>query len=210
MSDMLPINPDLQQPGQDARVLPRARFRNVDDDGRVVESTAPLPALFAKEVKYYASSVPTASFHRTDGKRLGFVHGILETKLHYDQLYLDNEIADGNPYLVKATDEQIRAHKYRLNPKETMKAELLSDPEVKQQLTDQIMAELVRNAAPGSALAQELDRLRLAGVDTGLEKKEEKLDIGTGTLTPSGGAEAASRLGGIVNSSHIAAAALGK
>lgn len=202
------VNPDLMAPGQNGKVLPTARFRNITDDGVVVESTKPFPVVKAQAVKYYYSTIPTASLHREDGKRLGFVHGILETELAYDQRYLDGEIADGNQYIRLATDEEVRSHKFRINPKEVMKQEVLSDPEVKRVLEDQIFAEMRRNAKPGSALAVELDAIKLAGVE-GMGKQAESIKTATATIIPTTGAEKVSILGGIVTSKDIQEAAAG-
>lgn len=206
------VNPDLQMPGQGNRVASMPTFRNITDDGKVVQSTAPYPALKAKEVKYYFSSIPTASMHRADGKRLGFVFGILATDLAYDQAYLDNEIADGNPYVRGATKEEIHTYKFRINPKDTMKTEIMNDPEVRQKLTDEILAEIQRKAAPGSALANELDRLKIGGIgeSKGTQGVEKSIDkgLGTGEITPIAAAKVPT-LGGIVSSTDIAPAAMG-
>jgi predicted DNA-binding protein YlxM (UPF0122 family) len=192
---------DFIAQGQANKVLPANRFRNVTDDGKIVESTAPLPARPAQVTKYYASPLENASFHRQDGKRLGFVYGILQTNLFYDQQYLDNEIADGNQYVREATTEEIRAFNYRINPKATMKQEILSDPEVRKTLEDQIIQELLRKAEPGSALAQQLDAMKISGVDSGTSG-EASVKTATATMTPLSSSQAAP-LGGIVTSKDV-------
>lgn len=203
-------NPDLIAAGADmVRVSAPALFRNVTEDGRVVESVKAFPAIKAPEKKFYSCSVPTASFHRTDGKRLGFVFGIFETDLAYDQWYLDQEIADGNPYLALASTEDINAFKFRMNPRASMREEIMSDPEVRQSLTDQILAELLRKAEPDSPLAAAIDLMKIQGASgADSQEKVKGVDVGSGILTPISRSEAP-HLGGIVNSTHIQAAAQG-
>lgn len=127
MSDLL--QPGASIPGQAVSALPR--FRNISDDGRtVVESTRPLPATKAAELKYYVSTIPTASMHRPDGKRLPFINGFLIADLFYDQEYLDHEIADGNTYVRHASEHEVESAKMRLDPVGTVAAKITEDLEL--------------------------------------------------------------------------------
>lgn len=149
------MNTDLMTPGDtQPKVSP------------VAVMTAPLPIVKAKKTAHYHLSVPTASMHRADGKKLGFVNGILATDDAHDQNYLENEILSGNSYLRHADATEIEDHNMRINPRGTMrdsiKAEL--EPELRTTLEVEILAKL---QAEGRLVATPSDGAKLGGVDSG-------------------------------------------
>lgn len=121
------MNPDLAS-GRPA-VPPIAKFRTVDENGRVVQSTAPLPAVISDVTKHYMCSVPSASMFRHDGKKLPFVDGVLSTNLYHDQAYLDQEIEEGNIYVREATDKEVEALAMKINPEGTMRTKITAEVE---------------------------------------------------------------------------------
>lgn len=132
MSDIL-LNPQLDMHGR--RVLAPVKFKNKNEYGDVVQSTAPLPALEVEETKYYHNSAGNVQMHRPDGKKIAFVNGICATNLYWDQVYLDTEIQDGHTNLSFATQAQIDTYKFAVNPKaairEQIEAEVAASLEVK-------------------------------------------------------------------------------
>lgn len=149
------MNTDLMTPGDtQPKVSP------------VAAMTQPLPVLKAKKTIHYHLSVPTASMHRKDGKKLGFVNGILATDDVHDQDYLETEISNGNSYLRHADEGEIDAHKMRINPmgtmRETIKAEL--EPELRATMEAEILARL---QAEGRLVASSTDAGKIAGTNSG-------------------------------------------
>ena len=116
--------------------------------------TPPEPATPASTTEYYYCPVPNTSMHRNDGFRLPFMHRIHSTNLLPSQKYLDAEIAGGNPYLRKATEEEISVYKMLTNPRETMTAQITA--EVEMSLRAKIEAEI-------------MDKLAKQGIDTNLD-----------------------------------------
>jgi hypothetical protein len=95
-----------------------------------VAMTAPLPDKVV-ETKYYFYPLDSISMHRIDGKQLIFKYGICAAYLKADQDYLDREIAAGNPYLVRATEDQIQHYKMRMDPKGTLETKVRDELEPK-------------------------------------------------------------------------------
>jgi hypothetical protein len=91
--------------------------------------TAPLPNNKVDTSRYYYCTVPTASMHRTDGKKLPFVNGLLKTDIEQDILFLDKEISEGNIYIRHATEDEVAHAKLIEDPmgavREAVKAEVL-------------------------------------------------------------------------------------
>lgn len=144
--------------------------------------TASLPVEIVKE-KFYFSSARNTSFYRTDGMRLVFTQGIFASCNLHDHKYLDGEIAYGNPYVRLATEEEIHAHKMRINPKGTMRAELTAELEadMRVKLEQEIFAKLRSQGII-------TDETRLQGTDSNsslLDKLSEGIKSGSGTLIPS-------------------------
>lgn len=128
-----------------------------------VAHTAPLPIEKADTTKYYKITVATASMHRSDGKKLAFVHGICATDDAWDQKYLDHEIAQRNPYLSAATEDQIETYKMHMNPRKTIADQVRAEmePQLRRELEEKIRAELA-----GSA-----DAAKIAGTDINNDAK---------------------------------------
>lgn len=201
----MPNDPNLIDPTATVqqRVAPLPTFKGVREDGTVVTSHPPLPTRKAAGEKAYHCSVNNASFHRPDGKRLGFVFNYFATDIQADIDYLDKEIAEGNPYLRHATEDEIVGAKMRMNPKETMRSivreELLNDPSLRQQIEAQVRAELEAKiqgatvvSAPSLLSIEKLsdqqvfstqeDANKLAGTDS-LKARLEALKQGRGDGT---------------------------
>lgn len=125
------------------------------------------------QTRYYVCVAPNASMHRQDGKRLGFVHGYLETDIAEDQSYLDREIAEGNPYIHEASAQEVHEAQMRLRPRETMKKQLMEElePQLRDEITAKILQEM-QEQATGSG-----DADRLAGVD-GAKRLLERMKAG--------------------------------
>lgn len=136
--------------------------------------TAPYPVEAAPETKYYYNALPNTCMHRPDGQKLAFVFGICKTNMKYDQLYLDDEIAKGHPHIRLATSEEVHTFNMKINPRETMKQELLADPAVRAQLEDEIRRQL----------AAQDDASKIAGSDSGLSKLRDGVKSGSGTILP--------------------------
>lgn len=125
------MNPDLLPPGVDPAVAARVQPLNT--------LTAPYP-LHKVATKCYVTTVPAASMHRPDGKRLAFVHGFLSTDQKYDIDYLDSEIAQGNSYIREATTAEINAAKMKIDPVGTIRDQLR--PQIEAELREEIEAKI--------------------------------------------------------------------
>lgn len=131
-------NPDLLQPGA----------TQIQTTGSMPGITPPAPAT-RTEPKYYFCTIPNASLFRHDGKRLVFRGGFLVTDFLYDQLYLDTEIQEnGNIYIRKATQSEVRSHHMSTDPEGTITAEVESS--VRAQLEQQIRKEFEQKIAEGT------------------------------------------------------------
>jgi hypothetical protein len=189
-------NPDLLNSTgtQQQRVQPIHKFRNRMEDGTIVASHPILPTVFVTEPVAYFSSSATTSFHREDGKRLGFLNHFFETNIKADIEYLDREIIEGNVYIRHATEEEVyRAHMHR-DPEGTAKArartELENDPEFIAQLEARILARLQANNS---------DESKIAGIDAQSDNAE-KVQTGNATII----LNQPTRLGGIGSSASSA------
>jgi hypothetical protein len=69
---------------------------------------------------------------RADGKSIIFIFGIHESADENDQKYLEKEIKGGNPFIRRATEEQILAHRMRVNPQATI------TQQVRPQIVDEV------------------------------------------------------------------------
>jgi hypothetical protein len=160
------------------------KFKGKDDFGNDVQSApaeAPVPAEVAK---YYLCTHPAASFHRKDGKRISFVQGFFKADLKPDQNYLDGEIADGNPYISLANEDQIKIINMKINPRKTIEDELRPqiEAETEAKLRDKLRAELLAELTGQSSAVT--DAQRLAGTANAGDSKAGQI-AGTGlTLTP--------------------------
>lgn len=132
--------------------------------------TAPLPATKVKHKKAYTCSIPIASIHRKDGKRITFISGFHETDLLHDQEFLDAEIEAGHPHLAHATVQEVDAAHMRMDPRATIEAKVRAEmePKLRAELEAKIKKEL---AGEGDNLVDDrqetlnLDATKLAGSD---------------------------------------------
>lgn len=219
-------NPDLLAPGfapndpRGQQVPPLTRFRSRDEFGNVVESTKPFPTAFT-EWAYYYCPVPNASMHRKDGKRLGFINGVFATNIVADIQHLDAEIADGHPALRRATDQEVHSYKMFMDPKGTMKEQLLNDPSVRSQIEEELRAKLENeiraklaremgmDVPPASVMGSvegAADAAKLAGTDVLDRLKTAIKTPGGATIIPSSAPAAAIKP---VSTADIASAAKG-
>lgn len=123
--------------------------------------TPPLPSTQAQEARSYVCTIPNASMHRTDGKRLGFVFGFLTTQFAEDIKYLEAEIAAGNIYVRQATADEINNANMRLDPRGTMEKQVRAqlEPQLRAELEARIRAEMLTGSGVN------LDAAKVAGVD---------------------------------------------
>lgn len=125
------------------RVAPLTKFRATDEFGKLVESTKPFSNHRQAEPAFYYCTERVASMHRPDGKKIPFVYHICETDVVADIAFLDREIDDyENPYLRRATPDEIKAHLHRKDPKGAMKKEVLADPAVRKEIEDSMRGSL--------------------------------------------------------------------
>ena len=188
-------------------VKPRTPFKEVLDNGTVIEGTAPFDTTIVPETKYYVCQIPNGSMFRPDGHRIGFVRGFYETNVKETQDYLDKEIRSKHLYVRHATLTEVQQFKAAENPKEfytevareTIQEELRAEFEAKLQA--------ILNAPPGAPGATNLDADKLAGISA-LKERLAKPGVKSGTGTVFMTSEAAP-LKGIVGSDAIASGAAG-
>jgi hypothetical protein len=181
-------NPDLLNPeaGQSALSVPK-----------LVAKTPELPTTITQVEKFYYCPAPAASFHRTDGKRLGFVNQIYRTNIKEDQDYLDKEIASGNTYLQVADQNQVANFRMKTDPKSFIREQV--EAELRHELEAKIRRELQGDFAKQleatrvNATRQEdqknaenavnsADANKIAGVDP-VKSALEKLRTGNATVS---------------------------
>lgn len=154
--------------------------------------TSPLPIVKATEVLYYICTIPAASMHRTDGKRLAFRFGVYETGDLEDQKYLNNELSKNIPYLRMATAEEVREYKMRIDPRGTMRSEITE--ELEESMRERLEAQIIANLRTRGI---DVDALALGGVDgntAALDRLAAGIKTGTATIITSSGNAAASTL----------------
>lgn len=161
------MNPDLLDPmNPQASVAP------------LTTMTRPLGTTLLDEYHCYICTVPAASTHRRDGKKLPFVNGFMRTNIKQDIEHMDLEIAEGNQYFRIATKEEEQAYDMRVDPKGTMKR--MVREEITQEVRASVEAEL-------RATLEAQIRAELAGEKGGIvipDSAKVPLDQ-TGTHTPS-------------------------
>lgn len=78
----------------------------------------------------FSSTRPDFKMHRPDGKEINFNNNYFETDNSADAEYLDTEIVKHrNANIRRASDDEIRLARMRVDPKGTIEQELLDDPE---------------------------------------------------------------------------------
>lgn len=140
MSDatQLPANPMLLNPSSPSG-------QRVEPLQRKTGDLAPQPFDSDTPTAYYACTVLNHHMHRTDGKRLGFVFGIFETRDWQDVKYLNEEIdLHQNPFIRRASDEEIKTYKMKRDPRGTIVEEIAPEiaEQTKQQLQDVLAARM--------------------------------------------------------------------
>lgn len=102
-------NPDLLSAGGQPTVAP------------IHAITKPMGNTKQEEAMYFHCTMPTASFHREDGKKLPFLHHFLKTNVKEDIAYLLREIENGNPYIRLATADEVDHAKLMEDPLGTVR-----------------------------------------------------------------------------------------
>lgn len=133
---------------------------------------------FVKETVYYFNSVPGASMHRPDGKKLPFMFNICATNIQQDINYLEAEIEEGHGYVRHATEAEVHLYKMRTDPTGTLTAELR--PKIEAELREKLEAE-IRERLMGE-FGNFSDADKLAGVDKAGLDKNEVIQAGTGKV----------------------------
>jgi hypothetical protein len=137
--------------------------------------TAPFPVRKAEETRYYVCTLPNHHMHRTDGKRLTFIHSIYATDELNDIEYLDAEVRAGNPYMRLPTEQEIHTHKMRTDPRGTIANELT--PQIEATIRARLEAELEASMAAklNSLNLTEEQKATLAGMQDQADNSEANL-----------------------------------
>lgn len=106
--------------------------------------TKPLGTTLLPTFKCYHCTVPNASTHRTDGKKLAFVHNFLRTNIAQDIAHLDHEIAEGNQYFREATEQEIEQYDMRTDPRGTIAKSVRAEiePQLRAEIEQELRAKL--------------------------------------------------------------------
>jgi hypothetical protein len=88
---------------------------------------------------WYVCTIPNASMHRNDGKKLPFVSGFFKCFFQEDARYLNNEIESGNMYIRQANAKEIEAARMLEDPLGMIKDNLRV--EVEQNVRDSLTLE---------------------------------------------------------------------
>lgn len=149
------------------------------------EALPPLQIPEGEPTRYYKCTMQNFNMIRTDGKKLAFVHGILETRDMNDIVYLDYELETKNPFLRKPTDQEIQQYKMMRDPFSAVRERITPEVEAalqeklsaqlaavvsKMDLPEEKKAELMASVAPAPSLS---DEEKIAGTSS----KLSKLDI---------------------------------
>lgn len=177
--------------------------------------TPEIPLEFASEYRAYVCTVSSGSMFRKDGKKIPFVLGVCYTNIKGDIDYLEQEIASGNSYIRVATKEEVEAYHMRINPRETIRSQVLAQevPAIKEALRAELLEELKTKGVDVSKFLQEqaaeatapaTDETKIQGTagKSAAQLLAARLGAGKGVMvsTPS-------PLQGIVGSDKIAAGA---
>lgn len=148
-----------------------------------VALTRPMGTTFVDEHKCYICTVPNASTHREDGKKLAFVFGFLRTNIKQDIDYMQRQIEEGSQYFRLATPAEIESYDMRTDPRGTLvksiKAEL--EPQMRQELEASIRQEL-EDKIRKEMLVGGSDVVKLGGVDSAKSRAAEVLKTATATI----------------------------
>lgn len=80
-----------------------------------------------EEAVIFVGSLSNASMFRPDGKKLGFVKGLLKTNIKEDIQYLDEEIMNGNPYVKRANPDEVAAAESLFDPLGSLRKKIEKD-----------------------------------------------------------------------------------
>lgn len=155
-----PANPDLTAPAGD----PVLAAGNSNAVPALHALTAPIPNTKVKEKAYFVCTLKTAALHRTDGKKLPFINGVLATDVLQDIQYLRHEVENGNPYIREASPDEVQTIEELLHPTRAVEARIRSQVErelretIEKETRERLMVELV---------AGNTDAARIAGTDLG-------------------------------------------
>lgn len=142
---------------------------NVGNQQPVYKSPLPAKSYTLDDIHYYyMAGHHAAKMIRPDGLEIVFTHHFFATNNSADVAYLDNEIAERMPGLREANEDEVHAYGMRTDPKKTITADLLNDPESEliKNLRDQLEAEFRQKYS--------IPESQLAGIDS---------KIGSGTKT---------------------------
>lgn len=125
----------------------------------------PYPAMGTTKLDepvFFTCTMPNASIHRPDGKRLAFMNGVFKTDIRQDVEYLDNEITEGHPYVKRATDVEVKTYEMKSDPRATIEKELRPkiELEIREKLEQEIRAQVMMSIELENA-----DASKLGGVD---------------------------------------------
>jgi hypothetical protein len=161
-------NPDLVNTNtQTAPIAVSPLAAGVQREPGAPPPQAPLPNIPVAEDRYFFCTVPTASMHRTDGKRLPFIHGFLKTNIEADISFLDNEIRGGNIYVRRATADEINHAKLVEDPMGAVRQAVKEELENTYSLEDleKLLEKRRATIASGGSTKPAGDAGKLAGVD---------------------------------------------
>lgn len=150
--------------------------------------TRPLGSTMQEEYKCYVCTVPNASTHRADGKKLPFVYGFMRTNIMQDIKHMEYEISELNPYFRHATAQEIEAYDMRTDPRGTLTRNITAELtpqlraeielQVRAELEEKIRAEVAASAQAGSVLRSDTkppqadDAAKIGGTDAVARAKE--------------------------------------
>lgn len=122
--------------------------------------TRPLGSTLQEEFKSYICTVPNASTHRADGKKLPFVYGFMRTNIKQDIAHMEHEIDELNPYFRHATAQEIEAYDMRTDPRGTLTRNITAEltPQLRAEIELSVRAELEEKIRKEMAESAAADR----------------------------------------------------
>lgn len=142
-------------------VSPLAR-PGVLEDGTKVKPYPPMGITKLPEPVFFTCTMPNASIHRPDGKRLAFMNGVFKTDIAQDVMYLDSEIAEGHPYIQRANAVEVKAYEMKTDPRASIEKDLR--PRIELEMREKLEAE-IRAQVMLSIELENGDPRKVAGID---------------------------------------------
>ena len=182
--DLPAIDPNLLDNNSSAPGL-TVPPRNTEFKGFTPEQ----PTVHIGQNYYYYCPTPAASMHREDGKRMSFLFNIFKTDIKADIQYMERQIESGSQYVRRAKPEEIRAFEMKMDPKGTMKREVIAEVEadvrarLEKQIREEYEAKFAGIVAAGSQADTDraaADTRKIGGIDA--ESLKQRLNIGGATL----------------------------